>query len=423
MAQRLASVVELAKIRRARRENAASERPAKILFVDDEERILKAMRALFRLHYDVVTTTSAAEALAMLGQERFTLIVCDQRMPEMQGIDVLRRAREIAPTTVRILLTGFSDLAAIVGSVNEGEVYRYVSKPWENEELEETLADAVMVGTELARVVPPPLPAPPPLPVAPSATPADRSEPPHLPAPPGRNVQQSEQGAVAIHSNSIADAAVPGTNRGDVEIGAAPIRVSLDDEAIAGRLLAAMGANGDAQPVVRPDLPAVLVIEHQQMLAPQLAGLGLEIGSLVSARNATEALDHMQHQAFALVIASIDGADRDNIDFLRQLKLAHPHVLALVATEMGDSDTVIGLVNAVRIYRVILKPIRDGLLSQFMRSALAQAKLYSSEPGWVETQRATTKTLAPSVHPELRAVITERLRSIRSHFRRVRSPA
>jgi eukaryotic-like serine/threonine-protein kinase len=78
------------------------------------------------------------------------LIVSDQRMPGMLGVELLRRAKELSPNTVRILLTGYSDLASIVGSINEGEVYRFINKPWNNQDIQGIVAEAVAIGIELA---------------------------------------------------------------------------------------------------------------------------------------------------------------------------------------------------------------------------------------------------------------------------------
>jgi serine/threonine-protein kinase len=78
------------------------------------------------------------------------VIISDQRMPAMPGVELLRSSREISPRSVRILLTGYSDLAAIVGSINEGEVYRFISKPWDNSELQTIVAEAVTIALELA---------------------------------------------------------------------------------------------------------------------------------------------------------------------------------------------------------------------------------------------------------------------------------
>jgi serine/threonine-protein kinase len=123
---------------------------ARILFVDDEERILNALKSIFRGKYHVFTATSGDQAFEFLQRFRVHLIVSDQRMPGMPGVELLRRAKELSPTTVRILLTGYSDLASIVGSINEGEVYRFINKPWNNQDIQAVVAEAVSIGLELA---------------------------------------------------------------------------------------------------------------------------------------------------------------------------------------------------------------------------------------------------------------------------------
>lgn len=122
---------------------------ATILFVDDEPHIVATLRSLFRAKYDVHTATSGAEALAILKRTPVHVIVSDQRMPEMAGIDLLRQVKEMSPHTMRILLTGYADFAAIVGSVNNGEVYRYIYKPWNNKEIQDTVQAAATVGLYL----------------------------------------------------------------------------------------------------------------------------------------------------------------------------------------------------------------------------------------------------------------------------------
>ena len=117
-----------------------------VLFVDDEERVLHALASLFEATCEVQTATSGAEALELIAARRFLVIVSDQRMPGMTGVELLREARTLAPMAVRLLLTGYSDFGAIVSSVNESEVFRYITKPWQQAELEATLAEAVEVA-------------------------------------------------------------------------------------------------------------------------------------------------------------------------------------------------------------------------------------------------------------------------------------
>ena len=127
-----------------------SVRKARILVVDDEERILTALRSLFRHRYHVFCTTDGYKALDFLKRYQMHVIISDQRMPGMLGVELLRQSREISPRSVRILLTGYSDLAAIVGSINDGEIYRFISKPWDNRALQTIVAEAVTIGLELA---------------------------------------------------------------------------------------------------------------------------------------------------------------------------------------------------------------------------------------------------------------------------------
>jgi DNA-binding NtrC family response regulator len=113
-----------------------------LLFVDDESRIVNLLRMMFRSEYEVLTASSGAEALAVLAKQPVQVIVSDQRMPGMSGVELLAEVRKRAPQTMRILLTGYSDLASIVGSVNQGEVFRFINKPWNHDEIKTIVRDA-----------------------------------------------------------------------------------------------------------------------------------------------------------------------------------------------------------------------------------------------------------------------------------------
>ncbi len=145
----------------ARPAKPAIRRPS-ILFVDDEERIVNSLQHLFGESYEVETATGGTAALERLRARRFHVLVSDQRMPDMPGVELLRQAKDLAPRTVRLLLTGYSDLAAIVGSVNDSEVFRFVSKPWQEEDLRATLAEAVDVAIALEAAAAAPAPTLPP---------------------------------------------------------------------------------------------------------------------------------------------------------------------------------------------------------------------------------------------------------------------
>ncbi|NUM79469.1 hybrid sensor histidine kinase/response regulator [bacterium] len=114
-----------------------------ILVVDDEIDNLDLLKRTFRREYNVFTANSAAEALKLLETKEFAVIVSDQRMPEMTGVELFQRAREKYPHTIRILLTGYTDINALVDAINMGHVYRYVTKPWSREEIVMTVRRAV----------------------------------------------------------------------------------------------------------------------------------------------------------------------------------------------------------------------------------------------------------------------------------------
>ena len=114
-----------------------------VLIVDDEPDILDSLRLSLELDYDVQTATSGAEGLELLGTHGAALIISDQRMPKMDGVEFLAQAQELSPDSVRMMLTGFADFGAIVEAVNKGQIYRYISKPWEPRELEMDVRRAV----------------------------------------------------------------------------------------------------------------------------------------------------------------------------------------------------------------------------------------------------------------------------------------
>ncbi|MDO8697408.1 MAG: response regulator [Pseudomonas sp.] len=114
----------------------------RILFVDDEERILRSLALQFRREYEVLTESDPRRALERLKSETVHVLVSDQRMPCMSGAELLAAAQQIAPQTLRILLTGYSDLDAAVAALNNGGIFRYLTKPWDAQEMAFTLRQA-----------------------------------------------------------------------------------------------------------------------------------------------------------------------------------------------------------------------------------------------------------------------------------------
>lgn len=107
-----------------------------ILFVDDEKHVLKSLnRLFFDEDYQIFLAESGKEGLEILKNDEIHVIVSDQRMPEMHGVDFLIASQDISPKSIKILLTGYSDLVATQRAINEGNIYKYMNKPWQDEEM------------------------------------------------------------------------------------------------------------------------------------------------------------------------------------------------------------------------------------------------------------------------------------------------
>src|SRR5262245_29769088 len=113
-----------------------------LLVVDDEPDLVQSVQDLLRFDYRVLGVTRASEGLRVMEKERVHIVMSDQRMPEMTGVEMLRRVKEMHPDTIRLLFTAYADISAVIDAFNEGNVYRYIAKPWEVEELKAVLKQA-----------------------------------------------------------------------------------------------------------------------------------------------------------------------------------------------------------------------------------------------------------------------------------------
>lgn len=124
-----------------------------ILYVDDEENNLFSFKATFRLKYKVFTAISGAEAIELVKNNPIDIIITDQRMPEMTGVKFLEEIIKINAAPMRILLTGYADMAAVVDAVNKGKIFHYLNKPWSEKELDQTIQRAYEVYTERQKII------------------------------------------------------------------------------------------------------------------------------------------------------------------------------------------------------------------------------------------------------------------------------
>lgn len=114
-----------------------------ILLVDDEENIIKALIRLFRRDgYRILKANSGGEGLEALSNNEVSVIISDQRMPEMTGVEFLSRVKDLYPDTVRIVLSGYTDLECITDAINKGAIYKFLTKPWEDDLLRRNIREA-----------------------------------------------------------------------------------------------------------------------------------------------------------------------------------------------------------------------------------------------------------------------------------------
>lgn len=116
-----------------------------ILYIDDEENNLTAFKATFRRDYKIHLAISAEEGRKVLENEPIDIIITDQRMPDETGVEFLSSILDKYPEPIRILLTGYTDIEAVIDAINEGQIYRYITKPWNEQELRMNIENAFEV--------------------------------------------------------------------------------------------------------------------------------------------------------------------------------------------------------------------------------------------------------------------------------------
>ena len=124
-------------------EGGAVSEPGTILLVDDEENILSSLKRLLRRDgYRILTANGGAAGLEILAGERVDVILSDQRMPYMTGVEFLRQVKNLYPDTVRMVLSGYTELQSITDAINEGAIYKFLTKPWDDEQLRAIISEA-----------------------------------------------------------------------------------------------------------------------------------------------------------------------------------------------------------------------------------------------------------------------------------------
>lgn len=307
-------------------------RKANVMFVDDEQRVLTSMRALFRRDYNVHLANSGDEALALLDSQDMDVIVSDQRMPGMTGVDVLKACRQRAPRAMRILLTGYADKDAIAASINEGEVFRYLTKPCARETLRETVALAVSAAGLGAPGSQPPAAA-------------NDAPPLTLHASPEPPATGSLPGSLTTAGPATAPAPAP----------VAPEVEPATERPAAGR-----------------DAIELLVLSADRTFTAALeSALGMSY-RLHAVADTEQALSVLEHNPIGVVITDM-AVNADGVHALtNELKHCVPELVTIVASDHSDAHRLIDLINGGQVFRFLLKPIKPKQTAIWIDSAVGK---------------------------------------------------
>jgi DNA-binding NtrC family response regulator len=300
-----------------------------ILFVDDEPRVLTSMRAMFRREYNVLLANSGVEALSLLSQNHVDVIISDQRMPGMTGVEVLKQVKVLAPDAMRILLTGYADLAAIEASINEGEVFRYLTKPCAADELKQAIGLAAGVSEAT---------------VAEAPQPRERRLPKVIAADP--------VASAAPHS---------ATDR--------PVRAPLERQAPL-----AAPTRGAVPPV------DVLLFTDDAAMVAALQGSLEGKHRIHSVATMEAAITALESYPIGVLVTDTAVSEAAITALTSTLKRHVPQLVTIVASGRSDAQLLIELINYGQIFRFLLKPLHAGQCRLSVESAVIKHRALAADP-------------------------------------------
>lgn len=294
-------------------ENMDVQRPV-IMFIDDEQRVLKSMRAMFRKDYDVHLANSGAEALEIIAAHEIDVVVSDQRMPEMTGVEVLTEIKQRSPNTVRILLTGYADLAAVEASINEAEVFKYLMKPCPAEEVR----GAVREGLELR--------------------------------------------AGALPLTEVVTVAEPEPESEPEQTNVTPIQTARKPRVIPAQTAASAVASRSMESV------QVLVLSEDKALFKGISE-ACPTHKLHHAASLDAALELVRQHPIGVLVTDVGVDEKEIADLSRAVRQVIPELVIILASDRSDANVLIQLINSGQVFRFLLKPLQIGQCKIWLASA------------------------------------------------------
>ncbi len=328
---------------------------ARILFVDDEKRVLNAMRGLFRREYELFLTTDGAEAIRIIAENRIDVIVADQRMPGMTGIEVLGKIKEISPRTVRILLTGYADPTAVEGSINIGEVFRFLSKPCPPQMLRETLKLAVGAAqTEPAVRTEAPKPAPP--------APEPRLR---------RDDEETEPAVPVLSEEEIAARSGESSTHWHTVTNVVLSEDAVEETEQPGPAAAATKAMTDT---------GVVVFTVDSDFASTAIRAMNASGNTILATTLVKVARAIQEQNAGVLVTDFTTNNSMLQKMIGTLKKLMPELVTIVVSSGRDTTDMINLINYGQVFRYVLKPLEPEQLRSDINAAVIQHLYLKKNP-------------------------------------------
>lgn len=291
-----------------------------ILFIDDEQRVLKSMRAMFRRDYDVYLANSGEEALSIIDEHEIDVVVSDQRMPYMTGVEVLTEIKQRAPNTVRILLTGYADLSAVEASINDAEVFKYLMKPCPAKEIRGALQAGLEMrdsGQLLGGVV------------------SEAVEP-------KARDSKGEQGSNVARLDSRRKESAPKAKR--------------------------------RQPQSMPEVELsnavqVMVFSSDSSLCEGVTE-ACPTFKVHSANSLDEALKMLGKHPIGVLVTDVGVDEKEVAKLSRAVRSVTPEIVIVLASERSDASMLIELINSGQVFRFLLKPLQTAQCKIWLTSAV-----------------------------------------------------
>ncbi|MDH3351313.1 MAG: response regulator [Gammaproteobacteria bacterium] len=353
---------------------------ARILFVDDEKRVLNSMRGLFRREYELFLATEGAEAVRIATENDIDVIVADQRMPGMTGVEVLAKIKEQSPRTVRVLLTGYADPSAVEGSINIGEVFRFLSKPCPPKMLRETLSLAISASrtspVETANVPPStaqpaansvpqhdieaiPRPAPRPAPVV-----APRSEPPvhELPSlDPIHDDDETQPAMRALDESAMQAMSEPAASHWqsvtNVVMSEDTVETTQENVVLTSSTLSTN------------DVGVVIFTVDSEFAATAIRAASADRNTIL-ATTLVKVAQAIQQQNAGVLVTDFTTNNSILKKIVAALKQRMPHLVTIVVSSGRDTTDMINLINFGQVFRYVMKPVEPEQLRSDINAAV-----------------------------------------------------